>query len=905
MMIPFRHLLPNLPRGLCFGMFLSLSTAQLAEAQVRTITGIDPFNSIENYAVFDASDASRLSVADLVLSGQTITGGNSITRHPVTGTYWALLKLSGQTGRELVTIDPDTLAITRIGNTGSPTNRNFSSLTFNADGTILYAVTGDGSPNNPETLFTLDQSTAAPTVVCTLGNGADGEVIAFNSNDSKLYHFSGNSTRLFERIDDITGPACTVTSLSTGNGEIFGAVYDSTQNLFYIADINSKLKTIQPDGLNETEIGSLTVPTNGGIDLRGLVLRYYPEITLLGNGNAILDDSTTPAESNNTDFGFTALQTPKAKTYTISNEGLANLTLTGNPTVSISGINASDFQVSIFPNSPVAAGNSTTFEIKFTPSDIGVRGATVTISNNDLSEATFNFDIQGTGDIDTDLDGIPNTTDPDDDNDGIADGLEAGFGTNPLLFDTDGDGVGDGQELADETNPLDVGSYRDVLQTSFCSEWNGFFQGRMWNIMEHVNLSSGLRSPTTSLFSIEGILQSQQGFSILAGAQTDILVHDMVGRIAQSYGNVCSSYSGTAGDVDGRMVHYLPSGNSYDFAFAMSFSNGLKGSQFVPTNTYTASLDPSDAGDFVANYIAVTNRESTPQSGLLLFYGQDGTELGSFPATLPASSRQDFSGHQFGTNIVGLAEWRPNDANARFQVKNVRYYYSTSNPGIESFDSATVIEASKGNGEPVVVALDTRGQTAVLEVSNTLSSSAQFVVHIYNGVGALVLNETITLAAHATIHYVADGLLDGGLGTAVVDGSTATSALVTGMHYGRTPTAGLKYTYASSAFEATGALLRGSYNTFLAQGCSLFISNPNASAASATVSLKRYEGTVVVSGDSVNVPAFSTVEYDACSKDAADNYGVVSVTPAVANSLVSSVVRKGASDAYRFNTLVR
>jgi hypothetical protein len=61
---------------------------------------------------------------------------------------------------------------------------------------------------------------------------------------------------------------------------------------------------------------------------------------------------------------------------------------------------------------------------------------------------------------DTDGDGTPDATDPDDDNDGLTDVQEGTLGTNPLLADTDGDGFNDGAEvngtsaLGRVTNPL-------------------------------------------------------------------------------------------------------------------------------------------------------------------------------------------------------------------------------------------------------------------------------------------------------------------------------------------------------------------------------------------------------------------------------------------------------------------
>ena len=96
----------------------------------------------------------------------------------------------------------------------------------------------------------------------------------------------------------------------------------------------------------------------------------------------------------------------------------------------------------------------------------------------------FNLGLPAT---DCDVDGIPNTADPDDDNDGLTDAAEsvAGtdplnpdtdqdgltdteevgtFGTNPLLFDTDGDSCNDGEEIfIYGTNPLDPDTDGDGL----------------------------------------------------------------------------------------------------------------------------------------------------------------------------------------------------------------------------------------------------------------------------------------------------------------------------------------------------------------------------------------------------------------------------------------------------------
>lgn len=124
-----------------------------------------------------------------------------------------------------------------------------------------------------------------------------------------------------------------------------------------------------------------------------------PEINLQGNGNNILSGATTTSLTNNTDFGDQNISSGSVvKTFTIQNTGGAALNLTGTPLVLISGANASDFTVTQIPSTPVAAtSGTTTFQITFDPTTVGVKNATVSIANNDSDENPYTFVIQGTG----------------------------------------------------------------------------------------------------------------------------------------------------------------------------------------------------------------------------------------------------------------------------------------------------------------------------------------------------------------------------------------------------------------------------------------------------------------------------------------------------------------------------
>jgi hypothetical protein len=121
---------------------------------------------------------------------------------------YAIVRVTGsQSVRRLAQVNPSGVT-TVIG----PLGDNFASLAFRVDG-VCFAVTGNGA-TVPESLFTVDLTTAATTLVMPLGAGSDGEAIAFG-DDGYLYHFSGygvpNVDEIFERIDTFTNTITPIT----------------------------------------------------------------------------------------------------------------------------------------------------------------------------------------------------------------------------------------------------------------------------------------------------------------------------------------------------------------------------------------------------------------------------------------------------------------------------------------------------------------------------------------------------------------------------------------------------------------------------------------------------------------------------------------------------------------------
>jgi hypothetical protein len=113
----------------------------------------------------------------------------------------------------------------------------------------------------------------------------------------------------------------------------------------------------------------------------------------------IVNNATSPLNSNGTRFGqkVAAGNASVTRTFVISNIGAGSLALHGSPLITISGPNAADFSLTLAPARTVAHGATTTFKIKFNPTDLGIRTATITILTNDPANPTFTFTIVGTG----------------------------------------------------------------------------------------------------------------------------------------------------------------------------------------------------------------------------------------------------------------------------------------------------------------------------------------------------------------------------------------------------------------------------------------------------------------------------------------------------------------------------
>lgn len=213
-------------------------------------------------------------------------------------------------------------------------------------------------------------------------------------------------------------------------------VSDGTYWLENTGDPTNRL--MESDETNNTYRVQVTINTTG----------LSPEIDVIGNGQSIPNNDSTPSASDGTDFGSVdVINDALTRTFTIQNSGTGSLSLTGVPSVQITG--SSDFTVTLQPVSPVQVDNpTTTFRINFNPSSAGLKTATVIIPSNDANEGSYQFTIRGNGVPDTDGDGEDDLseaisgTDPNDPNSVVRTGKQLNISTRLEVQTDDSVGIG-------------------------------------------------------------------------------------------------------------------------------------------------------------------------------------------------------------------------------------------------------------------------------------------------------------------------------------------------------------------------------------------------------------------------------------------------------------------------------
>jgi subtilisin-like proprotein convertase family protein len=133
-------------------------------------------------------------------------------------------------------------------------------------------------------------------------------------------------------------------------------------------------------------------PGWGDITAWSIRFRLYagplvPEISITSSEDESLEDGYAVSRLSNP-----SPSNPVSRTYTISNDGYANLT---GLSVNITGTHAADFETTAPIATTLAPGESTQFSVSFTPSASGYRNATLHVHSSDADENPFDIALIG------------------------------------------------------------------------------------------------------------------------------------------------------------------------------------------------------------------------------------------------------------------------------------------------------------------------------------------------------------------------------------------------------------------------------------------------------------------------------------------------------------------------------
>jgi len=243
-------------------------------------------------------------------------------------------------------------------------------------GNSAEIVDGDTSPSTSDSTDFGAVSAASGDVTVTLTIANTLGTATLTLNGSPIVELSGT------HASDFTVTSAPSTTITPAGSTTFTITFDPSGN-----GLRSAIVSISNNDPDKN-------PCDFDIQGTGVA----PEIALQGNALDIVDGDNTPSVVDDTEFGSYDIDTgSNATVFTIQNTGAATLSLDGNPKVAIGGANATDFSIIVSPSATVAASGSTIFTVQFDPTAVGLRVATLSISNSDPNENPFTFNVQGTG----------------------------------------------------------------------------------------------------------------------------------------------------------------------------------------------------------------------------------------------------------------------------------------------------------------------------------------------------------------------------------------------------------------------------------------------------------------------------------------------------------------------------
>lgn len=353
-------------------------------------TGTIPLISVKgNSTTITNGDATPASADHTDFGSTPVTGGSVTRTFTISNTGTAQLLLTGTA--------PNYVSL--IGSSAFTISSQPTTPVAATNGTTTFQVTFDPSASGDVTAVVNidnDDGSADPYTFVIQGTGTEPPTLATPTSDS-LTPFTATlggditddgSSAILER-----GVVYSKTSLNAdpeiGGASVTKATAAGTATGVFTVDVSSltdatqysfKAYAINALGTSYTSVATFTTP---GIPEIGLEL---PSGTNLTDGVSSIGFGSVKKNQSGT-----------GKTFTIRNNGTANLTISA---ITVDGAHAADFDLDLTGHtSVIAPGDISAFVVTFTPASQGLRSAALHVESDDDNEASFDVALSGTGTV--------------------------------------------------------------------------------------------------------------------------------------------------------------------------------------------------------------------------------------------------------------------------------------------------------------------------------------------------------------------------------------------------------------------------------------------------------------------------------------------------------------------------
>ncbi|MFK7757985.1 MAG: T9SS type A sorting domain-containing protein [Flavobacteriales bacterium] len=180
--------------------------------------------------------------------------------NPVDGEIYVLAKISGSE-RFIGTLDLASSVVTFLHDLDD----RYAGITFAENGNC-YAITGDGATNS-STLYEINLANGDQTELIDLSSvGSDGEAIAYNTGDGKIYRYAGSNDWQTIDLSDLSTEEFTMSATPANFGH---ALYFEAGNNTFTLVAGGQIHSVTTSGTVSNTFGA---EIGQGDGLKGIIL---------------------------------------------------------------------------------------------------------------------------------------------------------------------------------------------------------------------------------------------------------------------------------------------------------------------------------------------------------------------------------------------------------------------------------------------------------------------------------------------------------------------------------------------------------------------------------------------------------------------------------------------------------